>query len=94
MATWYQQGYFTENLLVRKEGEEKWSTLSDLIRVLQRVPFVSPENNVPLSKPLLPESNPGISEKERLERELKIYQVLYQKYVVDKQEYDRKLLER
>jgi len=94
MATWCAAGYFSDDLLVRKEGEEKWSKLGDLIAMLRTNPFL-PENNVAMQKPQLSEAqNAEIIERARLKRELEIYEALYQKYIIEKQEYDQKFLDR
>ena len=40
MVTWYNCGYFAESLLLRRDCDDKFAKLGDLMRVFGRVPFL------------------------------------------------------
>lgn len=40
MAEWYKAGYFTSNLLLKRECDDQFAQLGELTRVFARVPFL------------------------------------------------------
>lgn len=58
MERWFQAGYFTVSLPVKRLGETQFSTIQQLIKEMGRLPFRndSPTISPPNQQPVVPES--------------------------------------
>lgn len=52
MLEWYNSGYFTSNLMIRRSCDENFSKLGDLIEAWGRIPFIPCNNAPPIRMPV------------------------------------------
>ncbi|KAJ8372259.1 hypothetical protein AAFF_G00291140 [Aldrovandia affinis] len=86
MSEWFQAGYFTMTLLVKRGCDEGFQPLGDVIKMWGRVPFAPGPSQPPLlvsqpQPPLLSRGSTGSNEQERLKKQQELaalYQQLQQ----------------
>ncbi|XP_018016060.1 GRB10-interacting GYF protein 2 isoform X2 [Hyalella azteca] len=99
MASWYESGYFGDDLLLRRDCDDKFAKLGDLKMVFGRVPFASGRQVPPLKMSKLRESPqiPQDAEKEVLQKqaaEKEAYEQAYNVYNVQMQIFNQQFSNR
>ncbi|GFU48802.1 GRB10-interacting GYF protein 2 [Nephila pilipes] len=98
MLEWYNSGYFSSNLMVRRNCDENFSKLGDLIEAWGRIPFIpcsnpppirmptplgGPINQTIVSNPVIPSTSTQLPKPD--EQLLVLQQQLFQQQIVQQQ---------